>query len=169
MLERDNRMNAGPGVSLHPAHPSQQPGGSQMNTFPQQQHPTVMSQEQSLQLQTQQLNKDTRDPMDMTEPQQLTAIFRPDSAGEWKERFERARTEKFSQQGQPASGISAWDSSVKDDEDDGKDEDPEIDDDDTASTSGEDDGKIWRPRRTLRKCVACLSSTYKLIRIDGHS
>ena len=36
---------------------------------------------------------------------------------------------------------------------DGKEDEPGIDDDDATSTSSEDDGKMWRARRTLRKSV----------------
>lgn len=176
-FDRDSRANAG--VPLHPAHPSQQqqPGGGapqmSVNNFlayqqqSQQQQPSVLSQAQSLQLQTAQLAKDAgRDPLpsdgSLGEPQQLTAIFRPDSAGEWKERLERARAEKYglgvggqmgasAGTGQQVSGVSAWEAPGKDEEEEGKEEEVDMEDDETASTSSEEDGKIWRARRTLRK------------------
>ena len=42
-----------------------------------------------------------------------------------------------------------------DDEDEDDKDDVEIDEEDAASTSSEDDGKLWRTRRTLRKSVSC--------------
>jgi striatin 1/3/4 len=94
------------------------------------------------------------------EPTQLTAIFRPDDAGEWKEklRLANAAAERSMSLRQPSGGIgsgsssgssagSAWDMA-----DDGvpllaDDEEP---DDESALV---DEGKKWRPKRTLRGYV----------------
>jgi striatin 1/3/4 len=81
------------------------------------------------------------------EPRQLTAIFRPDDAGEWKEKLrlsheaEQARLARESQQ--------AWDRQ----EEEGKEEDGEVDDDESSVVSDGEGNKVWRPKRTLRKCV----------------
>ncbi|KAI5124053.1 hypothetical protein M0805_003882 [Coniferiporia weirii] len=149
LLERDNRLNTGSNVPLHQPHAQQQQQqvGQADGGFQQQQQQQVPAQGQSHQLQAQQTSKDVQAKPDGSEPQQLTAIFRPDE--EWKERLERARTERFSSQGMPASGVSAWDGSEKEEEDVER-EDVEMDEDDASSTTSDDDGKIWRPRRTLR-------------------
>lgn len=119
-----------------------------------------MNQGQPQHLQTQQNNEDEQEKPEGS----LTAIFRPDS--EFRELLERARAEKAymeqlestrsekAGQHQPIpSGVSAWDTNSKEDEEDGKEDEPGIDDDDATSTSSEDDGKMWRARRTLRKSV----------------
>ncbi|KAJ7871503.1 WD40-repeat-containing domain protein [Mycena olivaceomarginata] len=78
------------------------------------------------------------------EPRQLTAIFRPDDAGEWKEKLrlsheaEQARLARESQQ--------AWDRQ----EEEGKEEDGEVDDDESSVVSDGEGNKVWRPKRTLR-------------------
>jgi len=91
-----------------------------------------------------------------TEPRQLTAIFRPDDAGEWKERLrlsheaaEQARLERAGS-GLLASGGSSWD---RRDEDDVKDEEPDVDEEDAVAMGDGDGSKIWRAKRTLRKSV----------------
>ena len=79
----------------------------------------------------------------------VTAIFRP-NGDEWKDQLERARSERF--QSSNSQGISAWDITGKDEEEVEKDG-VDLDDDDSTSAPNEDDGKTWRPRRTLRKSV----------------
>lgn len=147
VLERDGRINT---VSNAPMHHTIQQNGSQIGNYQQQTQVQPISQSQNLQLQTQQVNKENQDRTEGAEPQQLTAIFRPD--GEWKEQLERARSERFPSQDSQRSGASAWDGMSKEDEDVEK-EDVEMDDDETSSTTSDDDGKLWRPRRTLRKSV----------------
>ena len=97
------------------------------------------------------------------EPAQLTAIFRPDDAGEWKEKLRLANEahERSMSLRQPGGSVgsasssgsntgSAWDLSedgvpfLADDE--------EPDDDPTLV----DEGKKWRPKRTLRGYVGIL-------------
>lgn len=162
LLDRENRMNTGSSVQLHPSNSQQSqqhqggPSGGIFQLQQQQQQQqlsqqSLMNQGQPLQLQTQQLSKEGQDRPEGSEPQQLTAIFRPDS--DFRERLERARSEKSGHQQQIPLGVSAWDASAKEDDEDGKEEEPEIDDDDATSTNSEDDGKIWRARRTLRKLV----------------
>jgi striatin 1/3/4 len=89
----------------------------------------------------------------------LTAIFRPDDTGEWREKLrlsheasEQARSAREGQIGL-LSGINSWDRH-RDDDDDVKEEDGEVDDDDT-SVVGEGEGtKVWKAKRTLRKLVS---------------
>lgn len=162
----NGRMSAASTIALHPPHSQQQQQGPLQTSNIQSQQP--QTQVQTLQLQTQQLNKDGQDKTDASEPQLQTAIFRPDNEGEWRERLrqvgvyrpdndgewkerQRARSEKLGQQG--PMGLASWDTGVKDDDDEVKDDESELDDDEACSTS-EDDGKLWRPRRTLRKLVS---------------
>jgi striatin 1/3/4 len=92
------------------------------------------------------------------EPRQLTAIFRPDDAGEWKEQLrlshelaEQARLRVGSGVG---IGASSWE---RRDDDDVKDEDDVEEDvnDGTIGDGVQDGNKVWRAKRALRKCV-CL-------------
>jgi striatin 1/3/4 len=87
---------------------------------------------------------------------QITAIYRPDDFGEWKEKLrqsheaaEQARLAKENQ-----TGVHAWES-VQDDDDELKDADMDIDDEE-SSVVGEGEGegtKVWKAKRTLRKLV----------------
>lgn len=95
------------------------------------------------------------------EPQQLTAIFRPDDAGEWKERLrmshEAAERERLERTGESQSfvGAASWERGGSDDEHSGgKDVDEEDEEESTTSfgESSETDGaKLWKVKRTLRK------------------
>jgi striatin 1/3/4 len=115
-------------------------GGGMMHAPHQQQQ--GMGQTQQLQLHNQQVDKDK----DGDEPRQLTAIFRPDDAGEWKERLRLSHEAEQARQ----PGAASWD---RRDEDDGKDEEGEVEDED-SSVVGEGEGtKVWKPKRTLRKSV----------------
>jgi striatin 1/3/4 len=102
----------------------------------------------------QQLDKDKEAD---SEPQQLTAIFRPDDSGDWKEKLRisheaQGRVDRLGPNLLSGSS-SSWDRRREDDED-VKDEEPEVDDED-ANIVGESDGnKIWKAKRTLRKSVA---------------
>jgi striatin 1/3/4 len=91
-----------------------------------------------------------------TEPdsRQITDIYRPDDAGEWKEKprqsheaTEQARLTKENQ-----TGVLGWER--RDDDDELKDTDMEIDEEEDSSIFGEgEDAKVWKPKRTLRKLV----------------
>lgn len=94
------------------------------------------------------------------EPRQLTAIFRPDDAGEWKERLrmshEAAERERLERTGEPPmGGVASWERGGSDDEHgSGKDIDEE-DEEEPAASFGEgseaDGAKLWKAKRTLRK------------------
>lgn len=85
-----------------------------------------------------------------------TAIFRPDQ--DWKEKLrisheqaEQARLEKSG--GQPASAVSgaaSWEQRARDDEEEPKDEEPEIEEDDATDVGEGDSEKSWKAKRTLR-------------------
>ena len=97
-----------------------------------------MSQGQQMQLHNQQ-------DKDADEPRQLTAIFRPDGAGEWKERLRLSHEAEQARQ----VGAAAWDRGDMD----GKDEEGEVEEEE-SSVVGEGEGaKVWHPKRTLRKSV----------------
>ena len=144
LVDRDTRMSNGPSSGSTAPHASQQQPTGQQTQFAQQQ--VNLSHAQPLQVQTQQQDKETNSAEAQPEPQQLTSIFRPDD--DWKEQLARARADKQSQQ--QSSGASAWDIGIKDEDDDVKEEEAVMDEEEPTSTS-EEDGKLWRTRRTLRK------------------
>ena len=84
------------------------------------------------------------------ESRQSTAIFRPDEDGEWKEKL-RSEQAKQLRDGQ-AAAVSPWDRR-RDDDDDVRDEEPEIDDDESTMVSDGETTKTWKAKRTLRKSV----------------
>jgi striatin 1/3/4 len=141
-LERNNPLGSG---MLQLQHMPQQP---QQSSSP---NPASMMQQNVVQSQSPSSSNagGERDRDGDSEPRQLTAIFRPDDAGEWKEKLrlsheaEQARLARENQQG--------WDR--RSDEDEGKDEDGEVDDDESSVVSDGEGNKVWRPKRTLRKCV----------------
>ncbi|TDL27222.1 WD40 repeat-like protein [Rickenella mellea] len=150
MIERDARMNSTGVISLHQPHPGQQPGPGQAGGFHMQPSPIGQSTSSG---QPPQMGKD-KDGDELPEPQLSTAIYRPDSAGEWKEMLrmsneaaERARLERLSQSSRVLE-TSSWDSQTSEEEE-VKEEDPEVEDEE-AGIIGENDGKVWKPRRTLR-------------------
>ncbi len=90
-----------------------------------------------------------------SESRQVTAIFRPDDAGEWKERL------RLSYEGAEQARGGSWDRR-RDDEEEVKDEDGEVEEDD-PSVVGEGEGnKVWKAKRTLRKSVV-ISSHFPLL------
>ncbi|KAG6878797.1 hypothetical protein C0993_008096 [Termitomyces sp. T159_Od127] len=75
------------------------------------------------------------------EGRQLTAIFRPDDAGEWKEKLRlshEAAQARFTQDSQT------------EDEEDGKEDESEVEDDENSVVGEGEDTKVWRAKRTLR-------------------
>lgn len=111
----------------------------------QQQMQQSMSQGQQLQHHNQQTDKDK----DGDEPRQLTAIFRPDDAGEWKERLRLSHEAEQARQ----SGVASWD---RREDDDGKDDEGEVEDEDSGVVGEGEGTKVWKAKRTLRKLVALL-------------
>lgn len=139
-----------------PSGPQSQQEQQGTQTQPSQQH----QQQQQLPLQLQSRNLERNHDGDI-EPQQLTAIFRPDEAGEWKERLRmshEAERERLERTGQPSSlmgGVTSWERGGAVDELDGG-KDVEEDDEEEPTTNfgegGETDGaKLWKAKRTLRK------------------
>ena len=142
---------------LPTSHSGPQQQQEQSSQVTQTQSPQQQQLPPQLQSQSLERNHDTD-----IEPQQLTAIFRPDDAGEWKERLrmshEAAERERLERTGQPPSlmgGVASWERGGAVDElDGGKDVDEE-DEEETATSFGEgaeaDGAKLWKPKRTLRK------------------
>jgi striatin 1/3/4 len=77
----------------------------------------------------------------------LTAVFRPDDAGEWRERLRLSHeaSEKARIAGEAAAGAAAWSR-----EDEEHKEVEEVDEEEGLGEHG-DDAKVWKTRRTLRK------------------
>ncbi|THV08036.1 WD40 repeat-like protein [Dendrothele bispora CBS 962.96] len=88
-----------------------------------------------------------KDKEDDSEPQQVTAIFRPDGAGEWREklRLSHEASEQARLAREAAGGV--WN---RGDEDDVKDEEGEVDDDESTVVSEGEGTKVWKAKRTLR-------------------
>ena len=97
-----------------------------------------------------------------TEASQLTAIFRPDEAGEWKERLNAMRQASQNANARRPDGLglsdehfvvgaASWDGRTREDEEDGKEDDEDNDVDEVNVTGEADGGKVWRARKTLRK------------------
>jgi striatin 1/3/4 len=145
-IERSNHLNSAMIQQLQ--HQQSGQPGQQMQQQQQNLGPSPHSQ-----MQGHQTDKDK----DGEESRQLTAIFRPDDAGEWKEKLrlsheasEQVRLDR--QSGMLGGASTSWDRR-RDDDEEGKDEETEVDDDD-SSVVGENDGnKVWRAKRTLRKLV----------------
>lgn len=138
LLERNNSLSSGSA--------QQQTGpASQASPSQQQSSPTIPQRDKEREVES--------------EGRQLTAIFRPDDAGEWREKLrlsheasEQARSAREEHSGS-LSSVNSWDRN-RDDDDDVKEEDGEVDDDD-ASVIGEGEGtKVWKAKRTLRKLVS---------------
>ncbi|KAF8626170.1 hypothetical protein AX15_005057 [Amanita polypyramis BW_CC] len=81
------------------------------------------------------------------ESRQVTVIFRPDEAGEWRDKLHSEQV-KQSRDIQPA-GIGGW-GGRRDDDDDVRDEDPEIEEDETTMVGDGETTKTWKAKRTLR-------------------
>jgi striatin 1/3/4 len=139
----------------------QQPSGFQSQQEQSQVTQTQPPQQQHLPPQLQSQSLDRNHDGDI-EPQQLTAIFRPDDAGEWKERLrmsheaaERERQERSGQAPSLMGGVASWErGGPVDDLDNGKDVEDE-DEEETTTSFGEgpdtDGTKLWKAKRTLRK------------------
>ncbi|KIK63769.1 hypothetical protein GYMLUDRAFT_71888 [Collybiopsis luxurians FD-317 M1] len=121
----------------------------------QQQFPSTQQTQQSNVNQTSGQQSSSSQPSDNktpeSEPRQLTAIFRPDDAGEWKEKLKQAHDAseqlRLARESQAAAGGS-WESRREFDEE-LKEDEGEVEDDDSSEVS-EGDGKVWKARRTLR-------------------
>lgn len=122
-----------------PLHDRSAPGLPQPPFAQQTQPPTAPSIMQS--------NQTEKDKAEDLETRQLTAIFRPDDAGEWREklRLEHARQVQDNQH----TGANAWDRR-RDDDDDAREEEPEMEDDESTMVGDGETMKTWKAKRTLR-------------------
>jgi striatin 1/3/4 len=102
-------------------------------------------------------NQDDKD-RDYQSENRQTAIFRPDDAGEWKEKLrlaheasEKARLTREFQTG-TSSDPGIWDRRGEED-DEVKEDEGEVEDEETT-LGGDGEGiKLWKAKRTLRKLV----------------
>lgn len=93
------------------------------------------------------------------EPNSLTAIFRADEAGDWKEKLrmshdasEQARLDRVGQQSLPSvSGAMSWERRAREEDEEGKEEEPDVEDEDGSVLGESESSKIWKAKRTLRK------------------
>jgi striatin 1/3/4 len=88
-----------------------------------------------------------------------TAIFRPDDAGEWKEKLrlaheasEKARLAREFQTG-TSSDPGVWDKHGEEEED-VKEDEGEVEDEEATLAGGGEGTKLWKAKRTLRKLVS---------------
>jgi striatin 1/3/4 len=134
LLERSNPL--GSGMLQHP------PSGQSMQQNLGQSQPPPLNQ------QIIDKDKDAE-----SEGRQLTAIFRPDDAGEWKEklRLSHEASEQARQSGMLGSG-SAWDRR-RDDDEYMKEDEGEVEDEETSVVGESEGNKVWKAKRTLRKSV----------------
>ncbi|KAF5365579.1 hypothetical protein D9758_003126 [Tetrapyrgos nigripes] len=135
-LERPNPLGSG---MLQPPQPSPQQPSQQSQPQSQPQNGIYPEAETT----TSQGDKDREG----DEPQQVTAIFRPDDAGEWKEKLRLSH--EASEQARLAREAAGgpWD---RRDDDDMKEEDGELDDDESTVVSEGEGSKVWKAKRTLR-------------------
>jgi striatin 1/3/4 len=147
--------------SQQPLPPAQQDpteDGQQIQLFP---PPQLGDSKHSQQFESEQVQSSD------TESSQLTAIFRPDEAGEWRERLNTMRQASshsahvkgtsdtgLSDERHPlGSGAASWDGQLREeeDDDDGKEEEEDGEVDEVNVTGEGEGGKVWRARKTLRK------------------
>jgi striatin 1/3/4 len=163
MVSGPSSAPAGPGVPLERSSP--------MGSVMLQQNP-VAGAGQSQQQQQHNLGhmpnpqQSERDKEPEPERLQLTAIFRPDDAGEWREKLRllhdaQDRAERLDAQTRMdrlgssllnVAGASSWERRREDDEE-VKEEEPEVEEEESSAVGDADTSKVWKPKRTLRKFV----------------
>ena len=125
----------------------------------QQQPPlSQLSSQASTQTSSSNNNQDDKD-RDYQSENRQTAIFRPDDAGEWKEKLrlaheasEKARLAREFQTG-ASSDPGVWDGHAEEEEE-VKEDEGEVEDEE-ANLVGDGEGtKLWKAKRTLRKLVS---------------
>ncbi|KAI0048232.1 striatin-3 [Auriscalpium vulgare] len=128
----------------------QQPSQHSTSPLAQYQAQTTQNGQPSSQLlQSQEADKDKEH---LPESQQLTAIFRPDADGEWKEKLRLAHEAEQARLGGSDGGYSngSWDRRPREDEDEVKEDEGDVEDDE-SNLLGEGEGtKVWSTKRTLR-------------------
>ncbi|KIP10330.1 hypothetical protein PHLGIDRAFT_28558 [Phlebiopsis gigantea 11061_1 CR5-6] len=158
---------------------------------PQQPHPTgLQPAPPELPQPSAQQQAENRETEGVGQPGSLTAIFRPDDDGQWKEKLrlaheasEQTRAAQTSDAG--ISGAASWERRSRDEEEDVKSEDEtEVEEEEGADIGESEGGKVWKAKRTLRnhldavRAVAfhpselCLATggddnTVKIWRVDG--
>lgn len=87
---------------------------------------------------------------------QLTAIFR-DENGDWREKLrEAAELARAGQVGQNVSGAASWEQRSQADEEEAvkPTEEADVEEEEGTEIGEGESGKIWKPKRTLRKSVS---------------
>ncbi|KAI0698494.1 WD40-repeat-containing domain protein [Cytidiella melzeri] len=84
-----------------------------------------------------------------------TAIFRPDSAGEWREKLRLSHEAELARAGQAGgssiSGAASWERRSRDEDEDTKTEDePDVEEEEGAEIEDGEGNKVWKNKRTLR-------------------
>ncbi|KAJ3806601.1 WD40 repeat-like protein [Lentinula lateritia] len=141
-LERSNPLASGmmqQHIQLQQVQQQQQPPSTQQQSNGNQSQPILPG--------TSQLDNKGSE----SEPRQLTMIFRPDDSGEWKDKLRQAHEAseqlRLSKESQAAGG--SWEGR-REFEDELKEDEGEVDDDDSSVVSEGDGSKVWKARRTLR-------------------
>lgn len=122
-----------------------------------QQPPPELSQQQQSSQQQQQEPDTKESEATGQQPGSLTAIFRPDEDGEWKEKLRQAHEaseQARAGQGSAISGAASWERRSREEEDEGKnDDEPEVEEEEGTEIGESESGKVWKAKRTLRKSV----------------
>jgi striatin 1/3/4 len=136
-------LDRGPGiVSFSP---------SQQSQLPQYQSPQPPSSQPTAVQSGQTSDADKEKDESILESQSRTAIYRPDDKGEWREKVGLSFAGPSG-----ALADSAWDRRPRDDDEDVKEDDTEVEEEE-SNVLGESEGtKVWRTKRTLRKCAVWL-------------
>ncbi|KAJ8078481.1 1,2-dihydroxy-3-keto-5-methylthiopentene dioxygenase [Marasmius tenuissimus] len=146
LLERSNPLAS----AMLPQQIQQQSQQQQQQPPPQPSSSQQTSQPISVQNPQSNISAPTEKDKEEPDSRQVTAIFRPDDAGEWKEKLrlshEASEQARLARESQGANG--PWDRRREYD-DDVKDEETEVDDDESVVVEGED-SKVWKAKRTLR-------------------
>ncbi|PPQ78167.1 hypothetical protein CVT25_015500 [Psilocybe cyanescens] len=145
ILERGNHLNP---VMLQQQQQQQQPSS--------QPQPTLQTPGQSQDSSNSSTSQADKDREGEPENRQLTAIFRPDDAGEWKEKLRlshEAAEEKLrqSRELQQTTGAEAgsWDRQREEDEE-VKEEEGDVEDEESSLVGDGESTKLWKAKRTLR-------------------
>lgn len=151
------------GLSTAPTTSSQAPLPERINVMASGQTPQQLSglalQPNPIQPQTPPMpsSGDKEKEGESAEGRQTTAIFRPDDAGEWREKLrlshEASEQARLAREGQNGSivEVNSWDR--REDDEDVKEDESEVADDDSSVGSEGEGTKVWKAKRTLRKLV----------------
>lgn len=150
MISGPSSAPAAPGNQIPQLERNNPLGGGGLTQSQQHQQQHQHQQTQQGQGHSQMHNPQMESDKDGEEPRPRTMIFRPDDNQEWKERLRLSHEAEQSRQ----AGAASWD---RREDEDVKDEEGEVDDDDTSVVDGGEGTKVWKAKRTLRKWVTFAS------------